>query len=212
MSFWETIRGVFGELMLFLTAAFLTVALAAVYLAFVGDPEKYIAIGTPFVVAAGAMYTARGYLEQCQWKKLSITALIVVIAVTMSGTGTTTVTGETVWEAAKGFFGVSIAAIMTTFAAYIVRTIYLINMYFNKRTIVKSVRSGNFQQAMQVAKGRRAGLVGTNYLKAPGKLSNTVALALLCALEKLGETEDAKPLRDVIASRKCHLRVRRRVD
>ena len=201
MSVTETIVGVIGELMLFLTSAFLVAAVAVALLALDGDTKEYVAIGTPFVVAAGAMYTARGYLEQRQWKRLSMTTLIVVIALTMSGAGTTDVTGATVWEAARGFLGVLLAAIVPTFLIYVVRIAYLYMMYRRKQTIVRSVRSGKYSEAVKVAKGRQSGVGGTDYVKSPQKLSDSVALALSCALEKVGRGKDAKRVRLVSESR-----------
>ena len=74
MSVTETIVGIIGELMLFLTSAFLVAAVATALLALDRDTKEYVAIGTPFVVAAGAMYTARGYLEQRRWVNGAVSA------------------------------------------------------------------------------------------------------------------------------------------
>ena len=201
MSFTDTVVGMIGELMIFLTSAFLVVAVAAALLALDGDAKEYIAIGTPFVVAAGAMYTARGYLENRQWKKLSMTTLIVVIAVTMSGVGTADVTGATIWETAVGALAALVAAIVVTLFVYAVRIAYLYKMYRRKRTIVKSVQSGNHSEAVKVAEGRQASVAGTDYVKSPEKLSKSAAVALSCALEKVGRGKDAERVRWVSGSR-----------
>ena len=202
MSVTETIVGTIGELMLLLTTAFLVVAVAAALLAMDGDAKEYLAIGTPFVVAAGAMYTARGYLENHQWKKLSITTLIVAIALMMSAVAAADVTGATVWETLLGSLAVLLLATVVTLFVYVLRIVHLCNMYGRKRTIVKRVRSGNHSEAVKVAEGRQSRVAVTNYVKNPEKLSDSAALALSCALEKEGRGKDAERVRSGSGSRK----------
>lgn len=199
MSVKETMVGVIGEFMLFLTAAFLVVAVAAALLAVDGDAKGYVAIGTPFVVAAGAMYTARGYLEQRQWKRLLMTTLIVVVALTMSGVGAADETGASLWQTVLGSLAVAVTASFVTFLIYVIRIAHLCEMYRRKRTIVKSVRSGDYSEAVKVAEGRR--VAGTNYVRSPEQLSESVARALACALERVGRRKDAERVRLVSASR-----------
>ena len=195
MSVMETIAGIIGESMLFLTSALLVVAVAAALLALDVDAKGYVAIGTPFVVAAGAMYTARGYLEKRQCKKLSITALIAVIALTMSGVGTADVLDATVRETVLGSLIILLAAIAVTLIVYVLRIAHLCAMYRRKRKIVKSVRAGNYSEAVKVAEGRQSSGTGTDYVKSPEKLSQSVARALACALERVGRGKDAERVR-----------------
>ncbi len=199
MSATETMVGVIGEFMLFLTAAFLVVAVATALLAMDGDAKEYVAIGMPFVVAAGSMYTARDYLEKRQWKRLSMTTLIVVVALGMSGVGTADVTGATLGETVLGSFVVAASASIVTFIIYVLRIYHLCLMYLRKRTIVKSVQSGNYAEAVKVAEGRS--IAGTNYVKSPEKISVSVARALACALGKVGREIDAERVRLVSESR-----------
>ena len=201
VNFTETIVGIIGEVMLFLTLAFLVVAVAAILLALEEDPKEYVSIGTPFIVAAGAMYTARGYLEQRQLKRLSMTTLIVVTALAMSGVGTSDVTGTTVWQTVLGFFWVLATAIFVLLFVYIFRIAYLCKMYCRKRSIVKSVLAGKYSEAVKMAEGRQSCVSDTDYVKSPGKLSHSVALALSCALEKIGRGKDAERVRLVSESR-----------
>ena len=191
MSVTETIVGTIGELMLLLTAAFLVVAVAAALLAMDGDAKEYLAIGTPFVVAAGAMYTARGYLENHQWKKLSITTLILAVALMMSAVGAADVTGATVWETLLGSIAVLLVATVVTLIVYVLRIAHLCNMYCRKRTIVKMVRAGNYSEAVNVAEGSQSMVAVTNYVKSPENLSYSAALALSCALAQIHRQDDA---------------------
>ncbi|MYC39178.1 MAG: hypothetical protein F4X66_20050 [Chloroflexi bacterium] len=197
----ETIIGIMGELMLLLTVAFLVVAVATMVLALEEYPKEYLAIGTPFVVAAGAMYTARGYLEQRQWKRLSMTTLIVATALTISAVGTSDATGATVWQTAWGFFWVLASAIFVLLFVYVFRIAYLFKMYLRKRTIVESVQAGKYSEAVKVAEGRQSGVGGADYVKRPEMLSYSVALALACALEKVERGKDAERVRLVSESR-----------
>ena len=199
MNVRETVVGIIGEFMLFLTLAFLVAAVAATLLALDGDAKEYVDIGTPFVVAAGAMYTARGYFEKWQWKKLLITMSIVAIALTMSGVGITDVTGATLWETVKGFLCVLATAIGVTLIVYVPRIAWLGMMYCQKRKIVKSVRSGDYSEAVKVAEG--GSVAGTDYVKNPDKLSESGARALSCALERVGRDKDAERVRLVSESR-----------
>ena len=194
MSVKETIVGVVGESMLFLTVGALLAAVFTLVLAVTEVPNGYVGIGMAFVLAAGAMYTARDHLEKRRWKRLSITTLIGVIALMLSGAGATAV-GATIWQTGLGFLGVSIAAMGVTLIVYVIRINYLYMMYRRKRMIVKSVESGEYSEAVKVAECTRWGAVCTDYVKSPEVLSDSVSLALSCALEAVGRSKDAERVR-----------------
>ena len=109
-------------------------------------------------------------------------------------------TGATVWETVRGFLAVLLAAIVVTLFVYFLRIAHLCKMYRRKRTIVKSVRSGNYSEAVKVAEGRQSSVAATDYVKSPEKLSESVALALSCALEEVGRGKDAERVRLVSES------------
>ena len=158
----ETIIGVSGESMLFITCAFLVAAVAATVLALEGDPKEFVAIGTGFVLAAGAIYTARGHLEKEQWKRLCITTLIAMVALTLSGVATADVSGATLGGTTLGFIQVSLAAIALTALVYAPRIIFLCAMYRRKRMIVKSAQSGEYPEAVRVAEGKQKRFADTD--------------------------------------------------
>lgn len=196
----ETIIGIIGELMLFLTSAFLMAATAAMLLASEEYPKEYIAIGTPLVALAGVTYTARGYVEKRRWKRLIMTTWIAVTAVALLTMAITDLLGITVWATVRGFLCVSVAATMLLILPYLARTGYLWLMYNRKRQIVKNVKSGEYAAAVKVAEGEEpcvGGVEGTDYVKNPEKLSESVALALSCALARVGRGKDAERVSEV---------------
>lgn len=193
--------------MLFLTSAFLVAAVAATVLALEEDPNGYVPIGTAFVLAAGATYAARGYLEKRNWKRLSMTTLIAVIALILAvlGVRAADVTCTTVWATVRGFLGVSVAAMAVTLLMYVLRIAWLGMMYCRKRQIVKNVKSGEYAAAVNVAEGGEpcvGGVEGTDYVKNPEKLSESVALPLSCALTRVGRGKDAERVSEVSRLRK----------
>lgn len=201
MTFKETMAGFAGEFMLFLTLTFLVAAVASILASSGEDPQGYVAIGTPFVVAAGAMYTARDFLEKRRFKRLLMTLSISAVSLAMSGVGVAGVTGGTVGGTVIGFVGVTVLASIATSIIYFLRAFYLIKMYCRKLTILKGVRSGNYLMAVEVAEGIRQADCGTNYVKNPEKLGRSVALALSYALERVGRWGDARRVRLAIESR-----------
>ena len=133
MGFKETMLGVIGEFMLFLVSVFLLAAFATALLAMGGDPKGYVSIGTPLVLAAGATYTARGYFENEQWKRLSMSTLIAAVALMMSVAGSTGGAGGSLWQTVLGFSQVLVASTLVLLFVYALRVAYLCCKWCEKR-------------------------------------------------------------------------------
>ena len=195
MNFRETMVGIFAEFVLFLTVISLLAGAASVVAALEEDPKVNVGVGTVFILAASAMYNARGYLEKQQWKRLFMATLIAVTALTASVIGASAVIDADAWETVKGLLGVTIISIIVVSIGYVIRILYLSVMYVRKFMIVKRVQSGKYSEAVKLAEKCEWFVSGANYVKSPRKLSKSVALKLSCALEKLGREDDAERVR-----------------
>ena len=195
----ETLRGITGEVLLFLFTAAVVAATAALIVTLESkEPQKEAVIAALYTLIAGALYTTRTYLDEGKWKKLAILSITTLILIVLSTVNVTHTLNTEILETVQGATGVVLAAAFLTSILYIFRMTYLCCKWWTKRRIKELSRTENHKEAVEIAEQARLCLSRPqNYIENPAAFSSykSAALALAKSLDAVNRPRDATRVR-----------------
>ncbi len=195
----ETLRGIVGEILLFLFVA-ATVAAVAALLDMLESPtpKEGAAVGASFTLIAGLIYAARTYWDEGKWKRFWVTSTLAPTLVILSIANSAHTIDIGLVPAIVGTVSVLIAAVVVAGIVYLFRLMYLCPRWCVKRRIKKHSNVGDHHKAVQEAEKIRCWLFQRrNYIENPANLSPYKSTALLLAhsLDAVGKSTDATRVR-----------------
>ena len=171
MALWETMRGIIGEILLFIFVA-ATVAAAASVLDMLDSPtpQEGVVLGTFFTLIAGILYAARTYWDEKKYKRFVVTTTLAPTLVVLS---IANVAHTVNIELVPAFFGTAVVFIIAAAVAgivYLFRWGYVIHQWCIKMRIKKARQGRRPQQGdPRGREGQMLAVPATGLHRRPGQ-------------------------------------------
>ena len=199
MALWETMRGIVGEILLFLFVGATVAAMASVLdMSDSLTPEEAAAVAASFTILAGIIYASRTYWDEGKWKRFLITSTLSPTLVILAIANAAHTINIDLVTAIVGTVSVLTASSVVAGIVYVLRLVYLIPRWSTKRQIKKHSNVGNHHEAIQEAEKARCWLFQRrNYVENPANFScyKSAALRLAQSLDAVGKSRDATRVR-----------------
>ena len=199
MALWETMRGIIGEILLFIFVAAMVAAAASVLdMLDSPTPKEGAVLGTFFTLIAGILYAARTYWDEKRYKRFVVTTTLAPTLVVLS---IANVAYTINIELVSAFFGTAVVFITAAGVAgfvYLFRWGYLIHRWRIRMRIKKHGKAGCHNKAIQEAeKAKCWPFQRLDYIGDPANFSSfkSAAIQLAQSLDALNRPNDATRVR-----------------
>ena len=197
MALWETMRGIIGEILLFIFVAAMVAAAASVLdMLDSPTPKEGAVLGTFFTLIAGILYAARTYWDEKRYKRFVVTTTLAPTLVVLS---IANVAYTINIELVSAFFGTAVVFITAAGVAgfvYLFRWGYLIHRWRIRMRIKKHGKAGCHNKAIQEAeKAKCWPFQRLDYIGDPANFSSfkSAAIQLAQSLDALKQAKRRNP-------------------
>ena len=199
MALWETIRGIIGEILLFIfAAAIFAAAVSVLDMLDSPTPKERAALGTFFTLIAGILYAARTYWDEKRYKRFVVTTTLAPTLVILSIADVAHTVNIVLVSAFLGTAVVLITAAGVAGIVYLLRWLYLISRWCIKMRIKKHGKAGDHNKAIQDAeKAAYWPFQRRGYIEDPANFSSfkSAAIQLAQSLDAVNRPNDATRVR-----------------